>query len=204
MTVYSLLLTIIDIDENFHGGFAVGVNVALSSVLTAYVTKKLTAGGMSADWAVVLGMMTSILVAACIGAFHGLIRYYFPIPTFVITLSTQNLIYGAAALICKSMPISNVFPNWFYKITLTGKSGISWAIVIMFAMLIVLAILLRRTNLGISIYAVGGNSEAARLTGISICKVTLFVMIAVQITAALSGIITASFVRSGYFSYGRG
>ena len=182
---------------------SVGSTVALSSVLTAFVTRELS-NTMSKDIAMIIGMVVAILVAALIGAFHGTIRYYFPIPTFVITLSTQNIIYGAAALICKSMPISNVFPDWFYKITLTGASGISWAIVIMFVLLIVLAILLRKTDLGISIYAVGGNSEAARLTGINVKKVTLFVMVAVQITAALSGIVTASFVRSGYFSYGRG
>lgn len=182
---------------------SVGSTVALSSVLTAYVTKQL-APSMGAGAAAVVGMAVAILVAALIGTFHGLIRYYFPIPTFVITLSTQNIIYGAAALICKSMPISNVFPDWFYKIPLTGASGVSWATAIMFVLLVVLAILLRRTDLGISIYAVGGNSEAARLTGINVKRVTLFVMIAVQITAAISGIITASFVRSGYFSYGRG
>lgn len=183
---------------------SVGSTVALSSVVTAYVTRELAAGGMTKDTAVILGILSSILIAALIGVIHGLIRYYFPIPTFVITLATQNIIYGAAALICKSMPISNVFPDWFYKITLTGASGISWGIVIMFVILIVLAVILRRTDLGLSIYAVGGNSEAARLTGVSVKKVTLFVMIGVQITAAIAGIITASFVRSGYFSYGRG
>lgn len=184
---------------------SVGSTVAFSSVMTAYITKTLSESGTASPTvATIIAIVASIIICGLIGAFHGIIRYYSKIPTFVITLATQSIIYGAAALICKSMPISNVFPDWFYQIPITTGRGISIAIVIMAVLLIALAILLRRTDLGISIYAVGGNSEAARLTGINVKKVTMFVMIAVQVTAAIGGVLTAAFVRSGYFSFGRG
>jgi ribose/xylose/arabinose/galactoside ABC-type transport system permease subunit len=65
-------------------------------------------------------------------------------------------------------------------------------------------IVLNYTRLGRSVYAAGGNADAARLSGINITKVKMFVMINVQICAALAGIMVSSQVMSGSSTFGRG
>ena len=64
--------------------------------------------------------------------------------------------------------------------------------------------LMEKTDLGRSIYAVGGNSESARLSGINVQKVKIVIMVAVQLMALLSGTMNSAQVRSATFGFGRG
>jgi putative multiple sugar transport system permease protein len=79
---------------------------------------------------------------------------------------------------------------------LSGYRGLSWTAVIVIVVVLFYHFIMTRTNLGRHIYAVGGNPEAAQLTGISVKRITYIVFCSMGILAALSGILYASRFKS--------
>ena len=79
---------------------------------------------------------------------------------------------------------------------LSGYRGLSWTAVIVIVVVLAYHFIMTRTNLGRHIYAVGGNPEAAQLTGISVKRITYIVFCSMGILAALSGILYASRFKS--------
>jgi putative multiple sugar transport system permease protein len=79
---------------------------------------------------------------------------------------------------------------------LSGFRGLSWTAVIVIVVVLLYHFIMTRTNLGRHVYAVGGNPEAAQLTGISVKKITYIVFCSMGMLAALSGILYASRFKS--------
>jgi putative multiple sugar transport system permease protein len=79
---------------------------------------------------------------------------------------------------------------------LSGYNGLSWTFVVMMAVVLLYDFLTRKTVLGRHIYAVGGNPEAAELSGINVKKITLFVFISMGVLSALSGILFTARLKS--------
>jgi putative multiple sugar transport system permease protein len=87
---------------------------------------------------------------------------------------------------------------------LSGYNGISWSLVILMLVVLVFQFITTKTPLGRHIYAVGGNPEAAELSGISVSKITYIVFGAMGLLASLSGIMYASRLRSATTTAGLG
>jgi putative multiple sugar transport system permease protein len=79
---------------------------------------------------------------------------------------------------------------------LAGYQGLSWAAVVLLIVVLIYSFIMSRSVLGRHIYAVGGNPEAAQLSGISVKKITYLVFGSMGMLAALSGILYASWLRS--------
>jgi len=79
---------------------------------------------------------------------------------------------------------------------LSGYNGLSWTFVVMMAVVLIYDFITRKTVLGRHIYAVGGNPEAAELSGINVKKITLFVFISMGVLSALSGILFTARLKS--------
>jgi len=184
---------------------SVSSTVALAGVLTAFFTGFLAeAGIMPMETAVIVGMLIAFIASAAAGVFNGLMRVSFGIPTFIVTLAMMKALYGIAGLITKSFPITTL-PLWFNKL----GAGYVWGVVpipalILIAIFLVVLVIMNTTSFGRSIYAVGGNEESARLCGINVKKVKIVVMMVVQVTAALGGILVSSQVMSGSHTFGKG
>ena len=172
---------------------SVGSSIALSAVLTATVTGALAkAGIMPMESAVFVGMACALVVGLLIGLFNGFIRTKFNIPTFIITLAMLNVIYGSAALISRGFPVTTL-PDWYNWIgagRLFGTFPVPalWLLIV-FAIVFVI---MNLTRFGREVYAVGGNPESARLSGINVSKVKIIILVAVQVLAAFSGIILSA------------
>ncbi len=184
---------------------SVGSSIALSAVITSTVTGKLAASGrMPMESAVWIGMLVALVVGACIGLFNGFIRTKYNIPSFIATLAMLNVLYGVAAIISKGFPVTTL-PNWYNWIgagrffNLIPVPALWLAIAFVFVYII-----MNKTTLGREIYAVGGNPEAARLSGINVKFVKIIILMIVQIFAAFSGIILSAQVMSGSSTFGRG
>jgi ribose/xylose/arabinose/galactoside ABC-type transport system permease subunit len=184
---------------------SVSSTVALAGVLTAFFTGFLAeAGIMPMESAVIVGMLVAFIASAAAGIFNGLMRVSFGIPTFIVTLAMMKALYGIAGLITKSFPITTL-PLWFNKL----GAGYVWGVVpipalILIAIFLIVLVIMNTTSFGRSIYAVGGNEESARLCGINVKRVKILVMMIVQITAALGGILVSSQVMSGSHTFGKG
>lgn len=183
---------------------SIGSMVGLSGVLTALTVERLSKAGMSMTSAVVLGMAFALILSAVVGFLTGLLLTRFKMPSFIITLGMLNILYGTASVISGGFPITKL-PQWYNKI----GAGMLFNVIpvpalILVCVYIVSFIVLNKTKFGRSVYAVGGNAESARLSGINVNKVKIIVMMIVQFCSALSGIILSSQVMSGTFSFGKG
>ena len=184
---------------------SIGSTVALTGVIVGLTSGKLAKLNiMSMEQAVVVGMVLALLVAALSGLFNGWLLTRFKMPSFIITLAMMNVLYGAAAIISNGFPVTSL-PKWYNVI---GAGRIFGVIPVpAFVLLLVFAvnfIIVGHTKFGRSVYAVGGNAEAARLSGINVKKVKIVAMMTVQVCAAISGILVSSQVMSGSSTFGRG
>ncbi|GAB1481779.1 ribose ABC transporter permease [Treponema sp.] len=184
---------------------SVGSAIALSSVVTSTVTGTIAkAGILPMSTAVLIGMAAALFVGLCIGLFNGLIRTRYNIPSFIITLAMLNVLYGFAAIISHGFPVTTL-PDWYNWIGAGQFFGLFpvpmlW-LLIAFA---IVYVIMNLTRFGREVYAVGGNPEAARLSGINVTFVKIAVLAIVQILAAFSGIILSAQVMSGSSTFGRG
>ena len=184
---------------------SIGSQVALGGVITAFTSKVLIGRGMPIEYSALIGLILALTVSIVMGVFHGIAIYHFHMPSFIITLATQSIMYGLAAIICGGFPIINVFPAWYNYIGVGKVFGIiPFQAVILIIVFLIGWFLMEKTDLGRSIYAVGGNAESARLSGINVRKIKIFVMVAVQVMALLGGTMNSAQVRSATFGFGRG
>lgn len=141
------------------------------------------------------GVLSGLLVGAALGAFNGLVITKFKVPPFVATLAMLTIARGFTLLWTKGYPISSLGKEFAYI-------GTGWflgvPVLVWIAALIVIGaiILTNRTAFGKYIYAIGGNENAARLSGININRVKIWVYTLAGILAAIGGIIVTSRLNS--------
>ena len=183
---------------------SVGSSIALSAVIVAWVTGFMNRKfGMPMETGVLFGIFSSLSVGLIVGFFNGIMRTKFKMPSFIITLAMLNVLYGLAAIISRGFPLTTL-PPW-YKILGAGTIGrVPVPAILLVCVFIVVFVIMNYTRFGREVYAVGGNLEAARLSGININKVKIIIMMAVQLLAAFAGVILSAQVQSGSSTFGRG
>lgn len=183
---------------------SVGSSVALFGVIVAKVTGALSdAGIMKMDQGVFIGMLVAFICAIIVGILHAWLNLQFKMPTFIITLATQNILYGLAALLSNGFPITSI-PSWYNNIGAGRFFGIPIPAIVLFVLFFIFFFIMKYTRIGREIYAVGGNPDSARLCGINIKKTTIIYMIAPQIMACVSAILLSSQVMSASSQFGKG
>jgi ribose/xylose/arabinose/galactoside ABC-type transport system permease subunit len=184
---------------------SIGSTVALTGVIIGLTSGKLSAAGiLPMEQAVVLGMVLSVLAAALAGLFNGWLLTRFKMPSFIVTLAMMNVLYGLSAIISKGFPVTTL-PGW-YSVFGAGRifNIIPVPALVLVLVFVVNFVIMGHTKFGRSVYAVGGNAESARLSGINVNKIKIVVMMVVQICSAISGILASSQVMSGSSTFGRG
>ena len=184
---------------------SIGSTVALTGVIIGLTTGSLSkAGIMPMEQAVIVGMIVSIIAAALAGLFNGWLLTRFKMPSFIITLAMMNVLYGLAAIISKGFPVTT-FPVWF-SVFGAGRlfNIVPIPAIILLVVFAVVYVIMGSTKFGRAVYAVGGNAESARLSGINVTKTKILAMMGVQICSAISGILISSMVMSGSSTFGKG
>ena len=181
---------------------SVGSLIALSAVVIAWIIEPLGGAAVSSG-GVVVAALAAMGVCAAIGAFSGIMITSFRIPPFIATLAMMQVAAGLAYIISQGKPIYQL-PEGFVWL---GRGvdpvfGLPIAVIMMFLMYFIAWVVMERSVLGRHVYAVGGNPEAARLAGIRVNRVLLFVYTLCGLLAGLGGIIMASQLRSGAPTYG--
>lgn len=142
----------------------------------------------------------SLIAGLCIGAFSGALAGFFitrlNITPFIVTLALMTIWRGAAYMYTDGRPIWGL-PDAFSTLGSGRVFGIPLPTIIMIAIYLIAYVILTKTRFGRHIYAVGGNKEAARLSGISTERVLMQVYVICGMLAALSGILLASRMNSG-------
>jgi ribose transport system permease protein len=173
-----------------------GSLVALASVILAGLIKK-------AGVPVPLSILLVIAMAAGLGLVNGFFSSYGRIPSFIFTLGTLAIFRGLAFLYTQGAPIFSVSPQLnplFYR-TFVGMPLPFVYVMVLYA---TAWGYLRYTEGGRSIYAVGGNESAARLSGISVNRVRTKAFVIAGFMAGLAGVLLTARLDSGSPNYGQG
>lgn len=181
---------------------SVGSLIALSAVVIAWIAGALGGTDISTT-GILIAALVALVVCALTGAFSGLMITAFRIPPFIATLAMMQVAAGVAYIISQGKPIYQL-PDRFVWLGRGTEPLLEMPVaVILMGVLYFLAwLLMERSVVGRYIYAVGGNAEAARLAGIRVNWVLLFVYSLCGLLAGLGGIIMASQLKSGAPTYG--
>ncbi|MGB0581722.1 MAG: ABC transporter permease [Limisphaerales bacterium] len=180
---------------------SVGSLIALSSVIAAWFIEN-KAGGLDAS---AKGMIWSCLAAivACglVGLFTGTMVTVFMVPPFIVTLAMMLVTSGFAYIIAGGTSIYKV-PDSFTWLGVETFAGIPIQVILMFGLYVGAHLLMSKSSYGRKIYAVGGNPEAARLSGVRVNRVLVSVYVVCGLLAGVGGVVLASQLKSGSPTYG--
>lgn len=182
---------------------SVGSAVAFSGCITAWAVKALTTMGVTPGVAVICGVLIALAAGFSLGIISASIRNKFDVPTFIITLALMTSLTGFANLITGGFPITS-FPMWYNFLGGGYLLGIPFPAIVLVLVFAVVNFIMTSTTFGRSIYAIGGNMEAARLSGIRVSRIKMAVMGVTSMLMALSGVMVASQIMSGTASTARG
>ena len=142
------------------------------------------------------GVILALLVAAAIGAFQGYWVAKFKIPAFIVTLGGLSFLRGGAFVYSNGMPVSGL-PDEFLLLGSGSFMGIPIPSIIALMVYLIFHFILTRTRTGRYLYAIGGNEEAAVLSGIKVARYKIFAYCMSGLLAGLAAIILTSRVVSG-------
>ena len=180
-------------DLSISGGMAVGGMVAV---------KYMVAHGQTTQ-SFIVGIILALLVGACIGAILGSVCHFFKVPSFLISLSLQYILYGIAQIGLESRVIC-MEPEIFTKM---GNGRFLNMPVQVFIFIIVAAVtwfLMHHTVYGRKCYMIGGNKKASTLCGIKSGAVEIGAFAISGLMAAFAGVILAAMNQQANSTAGRG
>jgi ribose transport system permease protein len=170
-----------------------GIDLSVGSVLAASAMIAVIASMNFGD----LGIPAAMGIGLILGAANGFLISFWRLPPFIVTLGSMTAVRGLARLFGNDTTVFN--PNLSFAFISSSSLPIIPGVValpglaaIALVVIVVSWFILRRTVLGVWIYAVGGNQEAARLTGIKVWLVLLFAYAASGLCAGLGGAMSAA------------
>ncbi|TYP53340.1 ABC transporter permease [Thermosediminibacter litoriperuensis] len=165
---------------------SVGSILALGGVTMGIVLQNLS----NVFFAILLGLLVSSLC----GLTNGLLITRLDLPPFIVTLGMMSIARGFALIITKGYPISGLPP--MVRFLGAGKIlGIPVPVIIGGGIYIITHIILSQTKLGRYAYAIGGNEEATKLSGVDVNKYKIIIYTISGIFAGISGIVLAVFCK---------
>jgi ribose/xylose/arabinose/galactoside ABC-type transport system permease subunit len=184
---------------------SVGSAVAFGGCLTAFCTGWMMGPALAfpAELAVPFAIAIALGAGFLLGGFSGLMRTRYQVPTFITTLALMTGLSGAAELITDGFPLTP-FPDWYSFIGGGYLFGVPFPALVFLVAFGVFHVLMNHTTFGRSVYAIGGNAEAARLSGIEVNKIKIVVLGTTGALAALSGVMVSSEIMSGTATTAKG
>jgi ribose transport system permease protein len=188
----------------------VAAQASINTVLAAGMTFVILTGGIDLSVgsilaaSAMLGLIVSLVpaysflgFAACLftglilGLINGTLIALLRLPPFIVTLGSLTAVRGVARLFSNDRTVFNSDLSFAFIGNQT-LYGVPWLMVIAFSVIVISWLILRRTVLGVYIYAVGGNADAARLSGIKVPLILIFVYGMSGLLAGLGGAMSAA------------
>lgn len=182
---------------------SVGSLIALSAVLATLFIRDAAGGPGAGAAGMTLCCLGAILACGLVGAFTAAMITLFSIPPFIVTLAMMLVASGLAYILAQGQSVYQVPDSFIWLGRGADLFSIPNAVVLMLVLYALAHVLMARTTLGRYLYAVGGNREAARLSGVPVRRVLLFAYVASGLLAGLGGVVMASQLKSGSPTYGQ-
>jgi len=181
---------------------SVGSLLALSAVLAAGLIRDFAGGVNASPGGMLLACLAAIILCGIVGAFSGFMVTQFAIPPFIVTLAMMLVGSGLAYILAQGQSIYQIPDSFVWLGRGADLFSLPNAVALMLLLYGLAHVLMSRMKLGRYLYAVGGNAEAARLSGVPVNRVLMFAYIASALLAGLGGVIMASQLKSGSATYG--
>src|SRR2546421_11883889 len=152
--------------------------------------------GLGTNWNPFLGIAIVLLVGLVVGAFNGFMVIKLGFNAFIFTLAVLILLTGIQVGIVSGRTIYHL-PDAYIYLGSQYLLGVPVSVWVTGAIFLFSALFLRYHRVGRAIYAIGGNTEAARAAGIHVDRIRIGVFIVASILAALAGLMTAGQVGAG-------
>lgn len=177
-----------------------GIDLSVGSVLAfaTLVVGECINAGMNGILAIIIGLVLGALIGAANGVFIALLD----LPPFIVTLASMSIFRGFTMLLSGGMPVSLQDKVSYIGAGYVGP--IPFPVIILAVVFLILWFVLTKTKFGRHIYAIGGNPQAATLSGINVKRNKIIVFAISGLLAALAGIIVAARLNSAQPDAGDG
>lgn len=173
------------------GGFdmSVGSTVGLAGVVAALLAQ--------GDYPILVPILAAIGIGIVVGSINGACVAYLGIPAFVVTLGTQSIVRGLAYIVSGGQPVFGVTEA--YERIAGGKlfGIIPYLVVYYVVIALVIGFILQKTVYGRRLYAVGGNAQAAAVSGINVNFMKMSAYITCGLMGGIAGMLSTSRTVSG-------
>ncbi|MBS0263738.1 MAG: ABC transporter permease [Planctomycetes bacterium] len=181
---------------------SVGSLIALAAVLATLLIREFGGSLQASAFSMTCACLVAITACGCVGAFSGAMITIFRIPPFIVTLAMMLVASGLAYILAQGQSVYQIPDSFVWLGRGADVLGIPNAVLLMLVLYGAAHVLMSKMRLGRYIYAVGGNREAARLSGVRVERVLMFAYVASALVAGLGGVIMASQLKSGSPTYG--
>ncbi len=169
------------------------IDLSVGSVMSVAAT--ITAVMVREGFPLAIALITVVLVAAAFGITNGVLIAVFKVDYWITTFATMSIGAGLALVIADgaTVPIQSAFLDFLGN----GKvGGIYFLIILTAIVMIITAVMLRRSKLGYDIYSIGGSENVARVSGIRVTRTRIIVYVISSIIAALAGVLITGMANS--------
>ncbi|MBZ9688589.1 galactose/methyl galactoside ABC transporter permease MglC [Clostridium estertheticum] len=157
---------------------------------------------------IIIPILAGVLAGGIVGLLNGFIVSKFDVPPFIATLGTMVIVYGANSIYFdmapnRSQPIGGLRAD-FSKLGTGSFLGIPYVVIIAAIVTVIIYVVLNKTKLGKDVYAIGGNREAATVSGINVRKSLLTIYVIAGLLYGLAGVLEAARTGGATNNYGNG
>ncbi|ASV69370.1 ribose ABC transporter permease [Cytobacillus sp. FSL W7-1323] len=168
-----------------------GIDLSVGSILA--LSSALTAGMLASGMDPVIAVLLGLLAGALMGLVNGVIIAKGKVAPFIATLATMTIFRGLTLVYTEGRPITGLSDAFSFQ--MIGKGyflGVPFPVVTMLLAYLFLYFLLKKTTFGRGVYAIGGNEEAAKLSGLKVDRLKMGVYAISGLFAAVAGITLTS------------
>jgi L-arabinose transport system permease protein len=167
---------------------SVGSTIAFSGVFGAIVLER--------TGSVTLALAAGLLAGALIGAGNGILIAYLRVNALIATLATMLMVRGLAFIVSHGQAVG-IANESFISFGDARLFGLPLPVLVVAACFVVFGVLLNHTVFGRNTLAIGGNPEAARLAGVNVERLRVWIFLLQGVVTALAGLILAARITSG-------
>jgi ribose transport system permease protein len=182
-----------------------GIDLSVGSVLC--LCSMVLAVTMHAGYSIEVGILASLGTALAVGLFNGILIAYLGFPPFVVTLGMLSVARSLAMVASNNTVVFQFGPDHDKLLALGGGAwllGIANPVIYMLFLALLTGFVLRWTRFGRHVFAIGGNEQAAILTGVPVRPLKLAVYVISALSAGIAGIIETGWLGAVTTNIGAG
>jgi ribose transport system permease protein len=183
---------------------SIGATASLAGVMCGWAMSAAPPSFLpTLGWAPYLAVAIGLLAGALVGAFNAGVVSYMGVTPFIVTLGSMGMARGIVLVLTRGETIRGI-PEGFINCGVADVLGIPVPVIVLLVIAICAHVVLMYTAFGRRLYAVGGNEEATRLSGINVKRITFLAYTIAGVLSSVTGILYIARFRSAQANAGLG